>query len=48
VALGRGSISLLPLIEGTEGLFRWVIAHSGSVSLTFSKEECKKQTQLLW
>lgn len=39
---GGGSVSLLPLVEGTEGLFRRVIAQSGSVSLTFSREESKK------
>jgi para-nitrobenzyl esterase len=44
---GGGSVSLLPLVEGTEGLFRRVIAQSGSVSLTFSREESKKQTQVL-
>ena len=44
---GGGSVSLLPLIDGTEGLFKRVIAESGSVALTFSKDECKEQTQML-
>lgn len=44
---GSGSVSLLPLMEGTQGLFRRVIAQSGSLSLTFSRDECKKLTQQL-
>ncbi len=38
---GGGSVSLLPVIPGAKGLFRRVIAESGSVALTFSKEECR-------
>ena len=38
---GAASASLLPLIEGSEGLFKRIIAESGSVSLTFSSKECK-------
>lgn len=38
---GAGSVSLLPLIDGTKGLFRRIIAESGSLSLTFSREECQ-------
>ena len=37
---GGGSVSLLPIIDEAKGLFRRVIAESGSVALTFSKEEC--------
>ena len=37
---GGGSVSLLPMIPSAKGLFRRVIAESGSVALTFSKEEC--------
>ena len=37
---GGGSVSLLPIISEAKGLFRRVIAESGSVALTFSKEEC--------
>ncbi|MBR0538319.1 MAG: carboxylesterase/lipase family protein, partial [Clostridia bacterium] len=44
---GAGSVSLLPLIEGTDGLFRRIIAESGSVALTYSREECKNLTQML-
>ena len=44
---GGGSVSLLPLVRGTQGLFRRVIAESGSVNLTYSKEECRLLTELL-
>lgn len=44
---GAGSVSLIPLIEGTEGLFRRVIAESGAPSLTFSLQECQNLTRLL-
>ena len=44
---GAGSATLLPLIEGTQGLFHRYIAQSGSVSLTYSREECQKLTQKL-
>ena len=37
---GAGSVSLLPLIEGTDGLFRRIIMESGSPALTYSREEC--------
>ena len=36
---GAGSVSLLPLIDGTEGLFKRIIAESGSINLSFSPEE---------
>lgn len=39
---GGGSVSLLPIIPRAKGLFKRVIAESGSVALTFSKEECKE------
>ena len=38
---GGGSVSLLPLVKEAKGLFRRVIAQSGSVALSSSKEECK-------
>ncbi len=38
---GGGSVSLLPIIPQAKGLFKRVIAESGSVALTFSKEECR-------
>ncbi len=44
---GGGSVSLLPIIPQARGLFRRVIAESGSVALTFSKEECQYFTDLL-
>lgn len=44
---GAGSVSLLPLIDGTKGLFQRIIAESGSLSLTFSREECKNLTNML-
>ena len=44
---GGGSVSLLPIITQTKGLFRRVIGESGSVALTFSKEECREFTMRL-
>lgn len=44
---GGGSVSLLPLIEEAKGLFHRVIAESGSVALTYSREECKSFTDKL-
>ena len=44
---GGGSVSLLPIIPQAKGLFRRVIAESGSVALTFSKEECREFTARL-
>lgn len=44
---GGGSVSLLPIIKEAKGLFRRVIAESGSVALTFSKEECREFTSRL-
>ena len=44
---GAGSVSLLPLMDGTDGLFRRVIAESGSVALTYSKDECRQLTDML-
>ncbi|ORX42183.1 alpha/beta-hydrolase [Piromyces finnis] len=44
---GAGSISLLPLIEGTDHLFHRIIAQSGSINLTYSKKECEKLTKKL-
>ena len=36
---GAGSVSLLPLIPQAKGLFNKVIAESGSVALTYSRDE---------
>ena len=44
---GGGSVSLLPFITEAKGLFRRVIAESGSVALTYSKDECRDFTQRL-
>ena len=44
---GAGCVSLLPLIPQAKGLFRRVIAESGSVALTFSKAQCKGLTDRL-
>lgn len=44
---GGASVSLLPLIPQARGLFRRVIAESGSVGLTYSKEQCKDFTDRL-
>ena len=44
---GAGSVSLLPLIPAAGGLFRRVIAQSGSVALTYSREECLPLTRKL-
>ena len=44
---GGGSVSLLPIIAQAKGLFRRVIAESGSVALTFSKKECYEFTRKL-
>ena len=38
---GGGSVSILPIVPLAKGLFRRAIAESGSVALTFSKEECR-------
>ena len=44
---GGGSVSILPLVKEAKGLFHRVIAESGSLALTFSKEECKSLTDKL-
>ena len=44
---GAGSVSLIPLIDEADGLYKRVIAESGSVALTYSKEECQNLTRLL-
>ncbi|MBQ6731369.1 MAG: carboxylesterase family protein [Bacilli bacterium] len=44
---GGGSVSLLPLIKEARGLFKRVIAESGSLALTYSKDECQILTQKL-
>lgn len=44
---GGGTVSLLAFIPQAKGLFRRVIAQSGSVALTFSKKECQGFTERL-
>ncbi|MBE6015638.1 MAG: carboxylesterase/lipase family protein [Lachnospiraceae bacterium] len=44
---GAGSVSLLMVLPIGEGLFKRVIAESGAVALTFSREECKLLTEKL-
>ena len=44
---GGGSVSLLPLIKEARGLFKRVIAESGSVALTYSIEDCQPLTKKL-
>ncbi|MCR5079408.1 MAG: carboxylesterase family protein [Bacilli bacterium] len=44
---GGGSVSILPIVKEAKGLFRRVIAESGSLSLTYSKSECKVLTDKL-
>ena len=44
---GGSSVSLLPLIKEAKGLFRRVIAQSGSVAFTYSREEGKTLAQRL-
>ena len=38
---------MLPLIDEAKGLFHRVIAESGSVALTYAKDECKALTDKL-
>jgi len=44
---GASSVSLLPLIKDAKGLFHRVIAQSGSLAFSFSREECRHLTQML-
>lgn len=44
---GGCSVSLLPVLPDAKGLFKRVIAQSGSVNLTCSKEECQPFTEKL-
>lgn len=44
---GGGSVSLLAIMDKAKGLFRRVIAQSGSVALSSSKEEAKVLTDML-
>jgi para-nitrobenzyl esterase len=44
---GGGTVSLLAMIPQAKGLFKRIIAQSGSVALTFSKKECRTFTERL-
>ena len=44
---GASSVSLLPLIDAAKGLFKRVIAESGSIAFTYSREEAQKLTRRL-
>ena len=44
---GAGSVCLIPLIDGTKGLFKRIIAESGSLPLSYSRDECQNLTQML-
>ena len=44
---GGGSVSLLPLIPAAKGLFRRVIAESGSVALSYNHEDARNFTAKL-
>lgn len=44
---GAGSVSFLPLIDEAKGLFQRVIAQSGSVAFSFSREEGQSLTEKL-
>lgn len=44
---GGGSVSILPIVDEAKGLFHRVIAESGSLALTYAKDECKAFTDKL-
>ena len=44
---GGGTVSLLPLMPEAKGLFKRVIAESGSIALTSHRKQCYKLTQML-
>ncbi len=44
---GAGSVSLLASIDEAQGLFHRVIAQSGSIAFTSSREDCKRLTKLV-
>lgn len=44
---GAGSVSLLPLIPQSKGLFHRAIMESGSIALTYSRRECLPLAQRL-
>lgn len=44
---GGGSVSILASIDEAQGLFRRIIAQSGSVAFTSSREDCRRLTKLV-
>ena len=44
---GASSVSFLPLIDEAKGLFRRLIAQSGSLAFSYSREECQTLTRML-
>ncbi|KAL6607367.1 alpha/beta-hydrolase [Neocallimastix californiae] len=44
---GAGSTSILAVVPEAKGLFKRIIAQSGSIALTYSRKECEKLTKLL-
>ena len=44
---GASSVSFLPLIDESKGLFRRLIAQSGSLAFSYSREECRTLTRML-
>lgn len=44
---GGSSVSLLPLMKEAKGLFRRIIAQSGTVAFTYSREESLSLTEML-
>ena len=44
---GGGCVSLLPLMPAAKGLFKRVIAQSGSIVSTYSTDECQHLTEML-
>ena len=44
---GASSVSFLPLIDESKGLFRRLIAQSGSLAFSYSRDECKTLTRML-
>lgn len=43
---GGGSVSILPVVDEAKGLFNRAIGESGSISLTFAKNECVPFTKM--
>ena len=44
---GGGTVSLLAIMDSAKGLFNRIIAESGSVALTYSRDECLSLTEKL-